>query len=505
MARYSKLNQIILILIDDVRASHIFELINQKKLPNLATLSQSGITCQNCITTYPSVTFPCYSNIITGTYSGYFPIEGSGIPLYHYVRRLDPPATKKRFPKIINYGAGTLAKLNRELGENCRTIFEQADKGNLFSSMNIVSRGSLLISPKPYTTEMALRNVEKVYRNPNFFFENGEVPFITVVYIPYTDHLMHHKGFQHPDYINEIKILDQGLGKVIDALKSTGYYESTAIGIISDHGNYKGENVYDLEPFFQQLGLLQYQPRKGTGDFDCNFGALGFLNFRGDNWHFHPTIEQMENFKPSGIGKKSINLFEKLWKIPGVKYMYYKDDENKPDKGIIHIKYKDKTSNRVYEGMIEYENHGLNQKTRYIFEDIEFFGYDNDSEASKMLDQKSYNINEWLHHTNHIDFPMIIDQLPRCFKNPKTCDILISNEGSHVFNYEHGKTMDNSPYSHDTALRNSMVVPFIIGGSPEVPKLELKYCKTTDMVPTLLDFLGIKPHPSVVGKSVLNY
>ena len=93
MAHYSKTNQVILILVDDVRSSHIFELISQKKLPNLAKLSQSGIVCQNCITSYPSVTFPCYSNIITGTYSGYFPIQGSGIPLYHYVRRLDPPET----------------------------------------------------------------------------------------------------------------------------------------------------------------------------------------------------------------------------------------------------------------------------------------------------------------------------------------------------------------------------------------------------------------------------
>jgi arylsulfatase A-like enzyme len=48
-----------------------------------------------------------------------------------------------------------------------------------------------------------------------------------------------------------------------------------------------------------------------------------------------------------------------------------------------------------------------------------------------------------------------------------------------------------------------MIVPFIIGGSPEIPKINLKYCKTTDMVPTLLDLLGIIPHKSVIGKSVL--
>jgi arylsulfatase A-like enzyme len=50
-----------------------------------------------------------------------------------------------------------------------------------------------------------------------------------------------------------------------------------------------------------------------------------------------------------------------------------------------------------------------------------------------------------------------------------------------------------------------MIVPFIIGGSSEIPNIELNYCKTTDMVPTLLHLLGIKSHSSVIGKSVLNY
>lgn len=39
----------------------------------------------------------------------------------------------------------------------------------------------------------------------------------------------------------------------------------------------------------------------------------------------------------------------------------------------------------------------------------------------------------------------------------------------------------------------------------EIPPMELKYCKTTEMVPTLLDLLGIAQHSSVVGKSVLKY
>ena len=82
---------------------------------------------------------------------------------------------------------------------------------------------------------------------------------------------------------------------------------------------------------------------------------------------------------------------------------------------------------------------------------------------------------------------------------------MVSTEGEYSFNYEHGNTKGVSPYSHDIANSNSMLVPLIIGGSLEIPKLELDYCKTTDIVPTLLELLGFKPDKSVVGKSVLDY
>ena len=99
---------------------------------------------------------------------------------------------------------------------------------------------------------------------------------------------------------------------------------------------------------------------------------------------------------------------------------------------------------------------------------------------------------------------MFIDQLPRYFKNPRSCDIMTSTCGEYGFNYEHGKTVDPHPYSHDIAIKKSMTVPLIIGGSDEIPKLKLEYCKTTDAVPTLLDLLGIAPHKSVIGTSLLN-
>ena len=507
MARGSKVNQVILIIIDDIRASHFFDLISKNKLPNISQLAKNGIQCKNCITSYPAITFPCYGNIVTGSYSGYFPKEGNGVPLYNWMDRTDPPVEKKKPPFIRNYGdRAQLLKVNRDIGNNVKTIFEQAGDYNFLSATSYIYRGAYFVLAGNYfDIGSIIKNIEKAYRRPSDFFPNKDVPKISVGYIPHIDDLMHLKGFDHPDYINLIIECDKYIGSLIKTLKETGYYNDTAIGIITDHGNYKAEKVIDLEPFFEQTGLIPYNPLDGKGDFDANIGSVGFFNFPGDSWYHHPTISQMQEFKTSGIKGKKVNLFETLWKIPGVKYMYYRDDNNKPEKGIIHIEKRDYDSGEIYRAKIEYKGFGKDQYTRYLYDDKELYGYKNFEDSSEILDNEPHNIEEWLEATNNIDFPMIIDQLPRYFKNPRSCDIIISTLGTYGFNYEHGKTIGPSPYSHDIALRDSMIVPFIIGGSPQIPQKELSYCKTTDMVPSLLELLGIKPDNSVIGKSVFNY
>ncbi len=115
--------------------------IKQGKLPNISYLANNGITSENCITSFPSVTLPCYSNIITGAYSGYYTKEGSGVPSYHWINRTDPPSERKKPPFIRNYNERRdVFKINKDIGTNVKTIFEQVDDGNLLSVINYIKR-----------------------------------------------------------------------------------------------------------------------------------------------------------------------------------------------------------------------------------------------------------------------------------------------------------------------------------------------------------------------------
>jgi hypothetical protein len=507
MVHDSKVNQVILIIFDDIQASQLFNLVNEGKLPNVGNIAHNGIKCTNCITSYPAITFPCYGNIITGSNSGYFPKEGNAVPLYHWLDRTDPPEERKKPPFIRNYGdRAQLFKINKDIGTNVKTIFEQAGEGNFLSVTSFLYRGSVFTVPK-HTSDVAsiFKNIEISFKDPSSFFSNKEAPKITVGYIHHTDDIMHAKGFDHPDFRNLIIECDKYIGSLVVTLKETGYYDETAIGIITDHGNYKAKNVVDLEPFFDRLGMVPYNPENGRGDFDVNFGSIGFFNFPGETWYHHPTITQLENLHTSGPKKNQLNIFNELWKIPGAKYMYYRDDNNTPNKGIVHIRRLEEKSGKIIKARIEYEGAGKEQKSRYIYENLDVYGYEDHEKSAKLVNNGNFTIDEWLNATNEIDFPIIIDQIPRYFKNPRSCDIIISTVGEYSFNYEHGKTMGSSPYSHDIGTRPSMVVPFIIGGSSNIPQKELSYCKTTDMVPSLLELLGLNPDKSVIGKSILKY
>jgi len=499
MRRSAKVNQVILIILDDVRGEHLFNWIKEGKVPNISKLADNGIKCQNTVTSFPSVTLPCYADIITGSNSGFFPEEGSGVPNYHWIDRTDPPIEKKKSPFIRNYSERRdVLKINKDIGKNVKTIFEQAGDGNFLSATSFLYRGSTFTTSKEFKAAgLILKRIEDIYQNPQEVFPNKELPRISIGYIPHTDELMHEKGFNHTDYINLVYRCDEFIGSLIKKLKEIGVYEDTAIAITSDHGNYRATNFFDLEPFFKEKKLKPYNPINGSGDFDANLGGVGFFNFKGDSWFHHPTIKQMKEY---GSFKK--NLFETLWDISGVDLMYYKDDDNSKDRGIIHLEKRDKDSGKIITGRIEYFGKGKSQKTKYTFDNKDIFGYVDNEKSSSLLDDKSHTIEEWIPATLDTNFINIVDQLPRHFKNPRSCDIMVSNMGLYNYNYEHGHTKGNSLFSHDIASRKSMLVPLIIGGSAEIPKLELSYCKTTDIVPTLLNLLGEKPHSSVIGESV---
>ncbi|MFX0138280.1 MAG: alkaline phosphatase family protein [Candidatus Hodarchaeota archaeon] len=526
----NKINRIILCIIDDVNSDHFFKLVNKGHLLNFEKLMRNGIFSTNCITDFPAITFPTQVSIITGTYTGDYRNElCHGVPMYDWMERSVSPPILRSYGTYGSNKRVQIYKINEDIGNNCKTIIEMVGEGNSTSIAQFINRGTKYFFPERKTklimnylfikyyknvkemmvrvNSVIIKKLLQTFKNPSKFFDNQEPPIASLLWFVTSDLLMHSFGYDSKIYELNLRHIDKVMGHLIEELDRLGYLDDTALAITSDHGNYKANRIGNLDLFLRSKGLTQYHPRKNVkGNMDlAEFGGLGFFYFKSNNpiskkiWE-HPNLECLKVYGPM-----KVNLFQELFKIDGTELMYYKDDENSIDKGIIYLKRKNPETNKIESGSIEYRGNSKNLKTKYISENQsnDIFGYFDDSLAVKLIDNKYHSIEEWLEATYQANYPLYPDLLIRHFKNPRSADIIISTKGKIAYNIRHGREKRSSYYLHDIGLRRNAVVPLIIAGSNEIPQREVSYCKITDIVPTLLKMLGKSPHKSVIGKTLI--
>ncbi|MGV9173709.1 MAG: alkaline phosphatase family protein [Promethearchaeia archaeon] len=528
----NKINHVILCIIDDVRSTHFFGFIKRGLLPNFERLMKTGLYSKICITDFPSVTYPTQPTIVTGTYTGDYRREKChGIPSYSWMGRNIVP------PELRSYG-GTGSdeqiqayKLNADLGPNCQTLLEMIKDGNCTSLTQFLSRGTDYLFPESkvklafyYLIMKYARNVKKMmtrantmvveklldnFQNPQDYFETKEAPIGSFLWFMSADVLLHLYGYDSYIYKLNLLHIDKVIGNLIDGLDEMGYLDQTAIAVTTDHGNYKGNQNGNVEKIFNDLGFQNYHPRKFQNGIVniAEYGGVGLFYFKSKSDHglsdawYPPSIEELRNFGPN-----KINVIERLTQLDTTQLLYFKDNSTDDhESGTVHLRRKERKTGNILKGTIEFKGSGKDLKTKYTMESEEgdIFGYLNDSHAAALLDNRFHTIDEWLDGTYHVDYPLYIDLIPRHFKNPRSSDVIVSTQGKTIYNIAHGKKKNDNIYTHDIGLRKSAVVPLLIGGSPEIPKKEISYCKTTDIVPTLCKLLGITPHKSVIGKSLL--
>ncbi|MBD3342292.1 MAG: hypothetical protein GF353_24545, partial [Candidatus Lokiarchaeota archaeon] len=210
----NKINRFILCIIDDVRADHFSILLKKGLMPHCEKLAKNGIYSNNCITDFPSITYPAHATILTGTYTGDYKKElCHGIPLSNWMDRSTFP------PTLRSYSSNDLQiyKINQDLGKNCATILEAVEDGNTASIAQFINRGTdyffpenkiklilyylLLMHPIKLKNMIARTNsalVHKLldtFKRPTRYFDNNEAPVGSLLWFMSSDVLMHNFGF----------------------------------------------------------------------------------------------------------------------------------------------------------------------------------------------------------------------------------------------------------------------------------------------------------------------
>ncbi|MHA1299996.1 MAG: alkaline phosphatase family protein [Candidatus Helarchaeota archaeon] len=453
-------NHVILVIIDDVRADQFFELIEKGILKNIANYFTDGLYCKECITTYVSTTAPAHNSILTGCY-----MNNYDIPSLKFVDRSQEKL------KVIDYTLGLEGlNINQHMNKDIKTIFEMMD-GNTFSAAEWINRGA---TRTEYTISVD-RGITKSFLEPTKYFEENETPTLCVGWYFESDVILHEYGSHSEMYVKILKSIDKSLGRLARNLIKNGYFDDTLFVITSDHGNYAAGKKKDLPTELKKSGLVDKK------DYYADFGGVGLFYFKEDqDWRQRPSLKTMEKY-----GNNGINLFDTILTLDGVQQIYYRDEDCKKDKGIIYLK------SHNGEGMIEYKD----GKTKYTFEKKDFFNYEKDPIASKLLDGKYHSIDEWLKYTYHIDNPLVVDQIPRLLNtaHQRSADIIAETDVSTIYNHL---------YSHDVGLKSAMTVPLLISGRG-LEKKEITFAKVADITPTILKLTGKRIDPKIIGRPLI--
>jgi len=220
---------VILISWDGVQREHLYNMLEEGKLPNLQSLIWEGGVADITVTDHTTDTKAGHSEMLSG-----YPPRITGV--YNNKRFKPIPKGYTIFERLEKYSGGKIVtvmltgKTHHLGGEKGEPYFITKRYIDVFDSN---AAPATVVGPK------ALNYIEK-YKNRQFFF---------FFHFSDPDSNGHKYGENSTQYENGIMACDLWLGKIIASLKEKGIYENTIIYVTADHGFDEGKKTHSNAPY----------------------------------------------------------------------------------------------------------------------------------------------------------------------------------------------------------------------------------------------------------------
>ena len=273
------LERVIFIIVDALNPKSI----TPKNAPNLFNLTKKGLYAKDSRTVFPSITLPCISSLVTGTYP-----ETHGIIGSFYDRKLrkkidllrstqwdkDFFKTETIFDHAKKKGLKTCAITGYGVGSICAKgadILIELNRVRYYDQRAVPWREDLL-KPFPRWIRERLKGEYEPYKPEDgddlgglklnkTFLEcpeqwiidhsitalEEEKPEIMMIHLPYLDLMQHVFGFNDPKTLKSLSDVDTHIMRLYNWLKENKLLKETLFIITSDHGASEVRNYIDLE------------------------------------------------------------------------------------------------------------------------------------------------------------------------------------------------------------------------------------------------------------------
>jgi len=469
----AKIQSVILILADGARQDVFEKLLNEGELPNIQKHIVSRGSYVRMTTAFTSTTGPAYIPFLTGCYPGTANIPG--------IRWFDKNAyaTKSLLNphRYRSYCGWEGLFMNRDLRPEIQTIFDLTeDPINVFGP---ISRGLSPSNNKNKTLKAIL--LARAHWNGTYepldraalqiFLDQDAKSEFQFLVFPAVDGISHNHTPTHKRVIEAYRFLDRAVGRIAGRLLANDRYDSTVIGICSDHGLTPTHTHFDIAEFMEKeldiptlryTNTLRLKPEAST---QVSGNGMAHVYLKNGDWRrpcfYEDIIHMTKNVAGIFLSQPAIDLV-----ITKTKDGWIRVDSTRGSALI-----------QEAESVIRYK---ILSKDPFGFGPL----------------PATMSFEEALEKTIDSDYPDALVQLVQIFRSERSGDIILSAKIGYDLRLkweipEHKST-------HGSLHREHMMTPFCL--SYPIGKKSLR---SVDVFPTILKLLGKNIPPGIDGQAFL--
>ncbi|WZL81806.1 ectonucleotide pyrophosphatase/phosphodiesterase [Vallitaleaceae bacterium 9-2] len=261
------INNLLIISLDALNAKDLSYL---RTLTNFKYFMEHGSYIKSVESIYPSLTYCCHTSIITGTYPYRHGIYHNEIanpkdPLrqeWHWHKKsIQVPtlfdAAKRKRLKTASVLWPVMANAKSAIDYNIPEIW--SDHGKSMFSLYL-KNGSMSMLPLVLKHRHLLNGKSQPQLDDFIEATSTDIivqkkPHLMGIHFTELDSIRHVHGVFSDEAYHVLDKMDQRLGRLIEALKSAGLYNTTNIVLLGDHGGNDFSHVIFLNTLFKKEGL----------------------------------------------------------------------------------------------------------------------------------------------------------------------------------------------------------------------------------------------------------
>ena len=464
----------IFLLADGARADLFEYLLNRGELPNISKYIVERGSFNKAVSVFPSTTGPAYTPYILGKYPG-----RCNLPGIRWFDRYQFGKNRFSLKGFRSYIGPETYLMNRDLHTNgTPTLFELVPRS--VSILNEITKGLSYKGDKTRFLKVFYKIKSHFTSNSNevdeaagrmllqCLEENPQLVFCVFLGIDTYSHQFH--PF-HRNVVDSYRFLDRYVGLIGKYLKQKDKLEDTLIVVGSDHGLTPTHSHFDSPLFMDNLG---YRTLHHTNVFSHILDADASVMISGNSMA-HIYVKSKEGWKRNSYIEEIPDLTERLLERPEIDIIAGRTTDGK-----IAVR------STKGEATLWIKGEKINYK---LLNGSDPFGY------GKIPQRMS--LDRVLDLTIETNYPDAILQIAQLFDSVRTGDLVLSAKPGIDL-----RARDENPEhsaSHGSLVREHMMVPLAIN-----TRSCKKNIRTTDIYPTILDYLEMDIPDEIDGSTIIN-